>query len=471
MPRWQRVSILLLSAAVFGSFAQNVHAGLGLGNLTGRVGGVSIDADGVVSAMSKVEREMVAEQTRETLVEAEGEFRRHNDLRMVSLRGLQAALEKVADGEPLTDELRYLAGLQRVEYVFVVPEKNDIVLAGPGEGWVVSATGDVVGSESGQPVVRLDDLIAALESHTAAKRSNISCSIDPTAEGRQNLDRFLAKQRTFNARVTAGIEQALGPQKITLEGVANDSHLASVLVASDYRMKALAMSLEPTPIRGMPSFLELVKSSKGGLNNMMPRWWMGCDYDAIAQSEDGLTWQLRGQGVKVMTEDEIIGDNGSVTGSGKANPVAQKWSDTMTEKYTELSAREPVFGQLRNVMDLSVVSALLHSKGLLDKVGMDAEGLIRAGHAANSETWGVPQTVSSKFRASARLLGEVARNEREKVSRNAAARLSGMRRPSPSLRLELSQNLLVPRKRESGNWATQVLCANADLGRDGLEEI
>ena len=128
----------------------------------------------------------------------------------------------------------------------------------------------------------------------------------------------------------------------------------------------------------------------------MPRWWMGCDYDAIAQSEDGLTWQLRGQGVKVMTEDEIIGDNGSVTGSGKANPVAQKWSDTMTEKYTELSAREPVFGQLRNVMDLSVVSALLHSKGLLDKVGMDAQGLIRAGHAANSETWGVPQTVSSQ---------------------------------------------------------------------------
>ena len=97
-----------------------------------------------------------------------------------------------------------------------------------------------------------------------------------------------------------------------------------------------------------------------------------------------------------MTEDEVIGANGSVKGTGKVNPVAQKWSDTMTEKYEELSAVEPIFGQLRNVMDLSVVAALLHSEGLLEKVGLDGSGLVAAGQAVMPEKWGVPQTVASK---------------------------------------------------------------------------
>ena len=37
------------------------------------------------------------------------------------------------NNRPLPDEVKYLAGLQRIRYVFVYPEQQDIVLAGFGE--------------------------------------------------------------------------------------------------------------------------------------------------------------------------------------------------------------------------------------------------------------------------------------------------------------------------------------------------
>ena len=34
-----------------------------------------------------------------------------------------------------------LAGLQRLQYVFFYPQQNDIVIAGPAEGWLEDAAG------------------------------------------------------------------------------------------------------------------------------------------------------------------------------------------------------------------------------------------------------------------------------------------------------------------------------------------
>ena len=39
------------------------------------------------------------------------------------------------------------------------------------------------------------------------------------------------------------------------------------------------------------SYVDMIKSQP---KNMMPRWWMACDYEPMAKSADGLAWQLRG---------------------------------------------------------------------------------------------------------------------------------------------------------------------------------
>ena len=66
-----------------------------------------------------------------------------------------------------------MAGLTRVKYVLVYPEQNDVVLAGPAEGWRVDALGNVVGASSGQPVLLLDDLMVALR---VAEQANMTAS-------------------------------------------------------------------------------------------------------------------------------------------------------------------------------------------------------------------------------------------------------------------------------------------------------
>src|SRR5438045_376465 len=137
---------------------------------------------------------------------------------MVSLRAIRDALQaaKGQKFEDLPPELLFLGGMQRLQFIFVYPEENDIVLAGPGEGWKVDELGIIVGEKSNRPILLLHDLMIALETTDAARQGGLNCSIDPTDEGRKNLDAFLSQQKVMNAGVPGGVEKALGRQVISL---------------------------------------------------------------------------------------------------------------------------------------------------------------------------------------------------------------------------------------------------------------
>ena len=356
------LALLLLTPA---SSGQNCNFGGG-----NRVGGITIDAQGALSPPDESMRKDILAAMRSRHTEPRTELNLPVGLRRISLRRLEEALVAAKEGmaEKVTDELRFLAGIQRIQYVLVYPEEKDIVLAGPGEGWVVNDKTNIVGVTTGRPVIRLEDLLVAMRTVDNARQGGISCSIDPTAEGRRNLEEFLARQTTYSPTVLTGVKKALGQQQITLTGVPAGSHFARILVSSDFHMKRIAMKLDPTPIKELPSFPDMLKTSNAPLDNLMPRWWMACNYLPLGRSEDGLAFELRGQGVKVLTEDEVV-TSGNVAGTGKANPIAQKWADLMTEHYDELSLRESAFGELRNVMDLCVVAALIAKENLLQKAG------------------------------------------------------------------------------------------------------
>ncbi len=44
--------------------------------------------------------------------------------------------------------MKALAGLTKIDYVLLYPESNEIVIAGPAEGFVEDSTGRVVGIET-----------------------------------------------------------------------------------------------------------------------------------------------------------------------------------------------------------------------------------------------------------------------------------------------------------------------------------
>jgi hypothetical protein len=348
------------------------------GNIVNIVGGVMVNVDGVLTRQNDHDRAELLAARRKAMQAVAGDLNQPTKLRMISLKGLEKAIAAcVAAGKPLPDEIRYLAGLTRAQYVFVFPELNDVVLAGPAEGWKVNDQGDVVGSTSGHPVLQLDDLLVGLRCADAARTGGISCSIDPTPGGLQAfrvLNDQLKAQGVHRPDATPAIaqamEQAIGKQMITVKGVPTSSRFANVLVAADFLMKRIGMNFEPSHVKGLPSYLDLIPADAKVVVNMLPRWWMAPNYDPLATDGKGLAWELKGQGVMCVAEEDMFNASGQREQRMKANPYSQKWADLMTKHYDELSEKYPVFGDLRNCMDLAVVGALIMKEGLLNKADL-----------------------------------------------------------------------------------------------------
>jgi len=348
------------------------------------VGGVAIDADGVVSVQTEKDTQALRERRRAVGEQAPADLEAWSDLRAVSLKQLEAKIaECAAAGESLPDSVKYMAGLQRVQYVFIYPERNDIVLAGPAEGWDMDALGNIVGATTRRPVLLLDDLMVALRTREASRLEPISCSIDPTAEGVKRLRAVMSRVLKLGDRqaMKRHLEEAMGQQTVSVTGVPATSHFARTMVAADFRMKRLAMNFEPAPIGGMPSFLHLMKSS-GGSKSRMPRWWLAPNYEPMSRDADGLAWELRGPGVKCMTEEDHFSADGKRAGSSQAGSAATRWAKTLTDRYTELADHDSAFGKLRNVMDLAVVAALLEHHQLLSLAQIDLPQIMQEASVA-----------------------------------------------------------------------------------------
>jgi hypothetical protein len=367
------------------------------GQRISQVGGVRIDASGAVERLQVDELNQLRKQWEAALGKADADMQKPSALRKVSLRKLEAALEAhLMAGTPIPDELKLLAGLQKIQYVFVYPEERDIVLAGFGEGWKMTNRGDVVGLTTGKPVLNLDDLLVALRSADEAARGGITCSIDPTPEGMQRLQAHVATLGAVSdpQAVGRGIEQALGPQMVTVGGVPATTHFAHVLVAADYRMKRLGMALDSSPVPGLVSYLQLAPTGKDGLQAVAPRWWLVPNYQPVVVDPDGLAYELRAGSVKCLTEDTIFAAGGNKSGSGGSSPAAQRWADMMTTKYDALAAKEPVFAELQNVMDLAIVAALIKQENLARKAGHALPLLLDVKQLPNDQLEAVKQTDS-----------------------------------------------------------------------------
>ncbi len=382
--------LLLLAAS------PSLQAGGGFGG-NRAVGGVMIDANGVVRSATPAEKQELANLMRAAVDAPQGDMDKDTEMRMISLKGLQEAIsESRQTGGPLPEAISFLAGLQRVEHVFVDTEHHDIVIAGPAEPWKLMEDGSVIGTKSGGAVLLLDDLIVALRSVETARQGGITCSIEPTAEGRHRLQQLLKRIKLRPGQNPAifvePMKTAFGPQMIQLSGIPEDSHFARTIVAADYEMKRLAMALAKSPVDALPSYLQMAKNAKHS-SAQNPRWWLACNYDALLRSEDGLAWKLSGQGVKTMTEQDIVAEDGSVKGGGKTDKLAEDWAHKMTENFEQLSRKVTVFRDLRNAMDLTVVATLINQEQLAKRAGIDLSLLMEDSDTVELLSYATPKSV------------------------------------------------------------------------------
>jgi hypothetical protein len=386
-----------LALAILVAWASPAQAQI-IGGFQAAVGGVSIDAAGALANASVEDLTKIREALAEQAAGVPAALQVGAKLRKISLRRLEAAIQLCKQtGKPLPNEVLYLGGLQEIRYVLVYPEQNDLVLAGPAEGWKVDAHGSVVGAKSNRPVMLLDDFLVVLRAAVSSSRSVISCSIDPSREGVQRVQQLVKTLHTIgNPGITAqAIQEQLGPQRITVGGVPPTSHFARVLVAADYRMKRISMGLEAAPIADLPSFVAMSKATGAGMKNMLPRWWLEPDYQPLSRDEEGLTWQLRPATVKCLTENDFFDAAGVKHATGTSDPVSQKWAATMTDRYEALSKADPVFAELRNCMDLAVVAALVARENLTAKAAAGLP-LLLGGEGLQPATLVAPKQIASQ---------------------------------------------------------------------------
>ncbi|MAG92629.1 MAG: hypothetical protein CMJ48_02590 [Planctomycetaceae bacterium] len=375
-----------------------VSEALGQGNNTTTFNaGIRIDANGVVArAFSKANAKSLS---RERTLAAKNstlpaDMNQHSALRKVSLVRLEAQCAEYFDaGKPIPPEMFYLAGLQRIEYLFVFPETNDVVIAGPAEGFYPSMSGSVVGSENGRPVLRLDDLLVALRS--VRRADHLGCSIDPEPGKLSAMTRYInANSSPATAGVIRGryqrMKRILGMQNVSVTGVPEDSHYARVLVAADYRMKLISLGLEKPGVRGLSSHLSLLK----GGGNAIQRWWFTPLYDAFQTNPDHTAFQFNGQRAQLMSQQEFVDAAGNRSNANFTKVSTQRFAKLFTQSFPELAERVPLFGELANLVDLAVLAALIDKEQIGEKTNWSMALFLDA-QRAPIQTAEVPKQVAS----------------------------------------------------------------------------
>jgi len=341
--------------------------------------GVAINARGVLSLISVADPggRLRAARTRAARQALPMSVVKPSKLRKISLVRLENEIRKRLDaGLPLTDEILNLAGLHRLQYVFFYPQENDIVIAGPAEGWVQDPAGRTVGMTTFRPIVKLEDLLVALRAYGPGRRSPklVGCSIDATGEGLQRLRKF---QQTIPRtipdrlrgqvarRIATGTQRALGMARIRVFGISPRSRAAQVLIEADYRMKLMAIGLERPPLKMATYIGKLRRAPK----NMLQRWWFTPQYDAVKVSPSRLAMELVGQGVQLNTEDIDIGNKGGLGKARKPSAASAAFSKSFTRLYPNIAALRPVYAQMRNIVDLLVAAAFIQQQRWYSKAG------------------------------------------------------------------------------------------------------
>ena len=355
--------------------------GNGLGqNNNSSSSGIKIDAEGVVSLTVAADGTMTLDKKRRDVLAKKHlsqDVNQKTKQRFVSLVELEKRLGDVlSQAQSIPDELFYLAGLQRIEHVFVFPDEQDLVIAGPAEGFVPDVVGRMIGVESGRPALRLDDLAVALRTVAKSTSKQLGCSIDPVPIRIAELQKFIrqggpATIDEVEARFNQ-MDDILGLQDVRIDGVPTDSHFAIMLVEADYRMKRIAMGLEDPAIKGLKSNLAMIGS--GG--NVMQRWWFVPFYDAIYRSQDGLAFQFVGQRAQLLAEDEVTDAAGNRSSAATTRKSTHGFAKQFTDKFPQLADKSPVFAELQNLIDWAVFAALLQKEHIPERVGWKHELLL-----------------------------------------------------------------------------------------------
>lgn len=333
--------------------------------------GIHVDLDGFVRDLPVDRSDSLAALRSSLLVPqhaagsaANVDWTRPAALRIVSLRQLrQSLLRRYVAGREASAAMQNLAGLSRIQYIFI--DDGDLLIAGPVGGIEPAAAPWPRDRESGRTTLGLDLLSAAAVA--VATDTAFGCSIDPTAAGlvaASKVSEALAAGTQPPATAADALADALGPQTISLYGTPADRPLAWLLVDADRHMKQLALGRQPMPA-GVPNYIELLERevragpARGVPSGQLLRMWFAVDAIEARRSTDAKAFEISGRPLRLLTAKEAAGKEGERHQAGR-DPVGEAFAETFTNHFEEIAAAYPIYDRLRGVFELTAAMKLAH---------------------------------------------------------------------------------------------------------------
>ncbi|MCA9021085.1 MAG: DUF1598 domain-containing protein, partial [Planctomycetaceae bacterium] len=374
------LSLCLLFVFCATGFAQTNNGGNNNGgnnqngnnNNNQNAGGITIDADGVIAAPFRVtQNSSQLNQRRLQALAAKAlpeDLNRKSEFRKISLVQLEKVCQELKEkNEPLPPEVLYLAGLTRIDFLFVDREHNDLIIAGPAESFAPNDQNRIVGVETGRPPIRLDDLAVAFQSQDRGLITG--CSFDAKPENLAKMNEYIRRTNNASSAATAAerfktMAQILGMQDVSVTGVPAGSHYARILVEADYMLKRISIGLEPSGIREIKSHLATLR----GGGNSTQRWWFTPLYDAFTTTVDREAFQFSGQRLQMMSQEEFVNAAGQRTDAAQTRVSTTKYAQQFTKNFAKLADLHPTFAELQSITDLTVLAALINRERLDEQI-------------------------------------------------------------------------------------------------------
>jgi hypothetical protein len=341
-------------------------------------GGVYVDSAGLMKRMSLAAggRDLASARNMALQWNGNRDICRKSIMRKVSLTRLERLVQlRWAYGQKPTEAMQTFAGMNRIQYVLVYPQTGDIVLAGPAGDWKVDAEGRRVSVDTGRPVLNLDDFVVLLR-NAMHQGGQFTCSITPRRENLAAAKAYLTESAKRPLRPgersswLSKLREHMGKQEITVERIDPRTRVARIIVEADYRMKLVGMGLEEG-VFGVTSYLDSVQVPPGGTPPPMSvlRWWFTMNYHALRATPQRDAFELRGKGVKVLSENEMLTERGERIHTGASDELNRQFAHTFTKHFDALAVKYPIYAELRNVFDLALISALILKEDLAGQLG------------------------------------------------------------------------------------------------------
>ncbi len=291
------------------------------------------------------------------------------ELRKVSLIQLERRLQELAArGQPVPLEMQNLAGIYDLCYLIIDRENQDILIAGPAGPWKIDVEGVAVNVATGRPVLQLDDLVIVLR-NVWYEGGRFGCAITPRPENLERTQQFLQDTKLRGVAFRRELQAQVGLQDVEVFGIPGDSTTARVLVEADYRMKLVGMGLEET-IPEIPSYFARAPKSSRPLPPLdVARWWFTLNFEGIACDAGRSVFEIRGTGVKVLSETEFLGPRGQRIHTHDAVGPTKEFAEDFTSHFDKIAQKYPIYNRLRNVFRMALVCSLIHKENLHRELG------------------------------------------------------------------------------------------------------